>query len=242
MPKEIKMPKLGESVVEGVIGKWLKAEGEFIDEDEPLVEVDTDKVNAEVPSTARGIVHRLLAPEGATVAVGQVIAIIRGEDEVISGENGGDIVAEPTESSPHDAQAVPGGALANGESDLQRVSRSAHLYSPAVRRLALESGIDPATVVGTGLGGRVSKKDMEQAIAERAARPGPAEPEQVAALAERPIAEGDEVLPITRMRRTIAERMVQSTRHGATRMDDCRGRRDFTRRMARADQRRLSSA
>ena len=70
MPKEIIMPKLGESVVEGVIGKWLKAEGDFVDEDEPLVEVDTDKVNAEVPSTARGIVHGSWSPRVQTVAVG----------------------------------------------------------------------------------------------------------------------------------------------------------------------------
>ncbi len=81
MPVEIKMPKLGESVVEGVIGKWLKAEGDPIEEDEPLVEVDTDKVNAEVPSPAKGIVHRLLVKEGERVAVGQAIALIRLEGE-----------------------------------------------------------------------------------------------------------------------------------------------------------------
>ncbi len=64
MPKEIVMPKLGESVVEGVIGRWLKAEGDFVDVDEPLVEVDTDKVNAEVPSPYRGVVHRCVAARG----------------------------------------------------------------------------------------------------------------------------------------------------------------------------------
>ena len=90
--------------------------------------------------------------------------------------------------------------------------RSAHPYSPAVRRLAAESGIDPATVVGTGLGGRVSKKDMERAIEERAARAAAEAQVEMPATGQRPVAEGDEVLPITRMRRTIAERMVQSTR------------------------------
>ena len=216
MPIEIRMPKLGESVVEGIIGKWLKAEGDYIDEDEPLVEVDTDKVNAEVPSTAKGIVHRLLAPEGATVAVGQVIALIRGVDEVVSPDFGGDAGArrqEPASPASGSAPALTAPQeTVNGESKLEMLPRSAHPYSPAVRRLAAESGIDPATVVGTGLGGRVSKKDMERAIEERAARAAAEAQVEMPATGQRPVAEGDEVLPITRMRRTIAERMVQSTR------------------------------
>lgn len=216
MPIEIRMPKLGESVVEGIIGKWLKAEGDYIDEDEPLVEVDTDKVNAEVPSTAKGIVHRLLAPEGATVAVGQVIALIRGVDEVVSPDFGGDAGArrqEPASPASGSAPALTAPQeTVNGESKLEMLPRSVHPYSPAVRRLAAESGIDPATVVGTGLGGRVSKKDMERAIEERAARAAAEAQVEMPATGQRPVAEGDEVLPITRMRRTIAERMVQSTR------------------------------
>src|SRR5690606_19112229 len=83
MPKEIAMPKLGESVVEGVIGRWLKAEGDRIEEDEPLVEIDTDKVNAEVPSPYSGVVYKLVASEGETVPVGGIIAMIQvdGEEE-----------------------------------------------------------------------------------------------------------------------------------------------------------------
>lgn len=232
MPKEIIMPKLGESVVEGVIGKWLKAEGDFVDEDEPLVEVDTDKVNAEVPSTARGIVHKLLVPEGATVAVGQVIAIIRGEDEELPG---GDAAALVAQSAAAGGQGASRSGVTRDDGQSTGASagrdpgkRAPHLYSPAVRRLATESGIDPATVQGTGHGGRVSKKDMERAIAQRAAQVAAAQegaaqrPETAAMMSgvlpataapsERPVSEGDEVLPITRMRRTIAERMVQSSR------------------------------
>lgn len=204
MPVEIKMPKLGESVVEGVIGKWLKAEGDPIEEDEPLVEVDTDKVNAEVPSPAKGIVHRLLVKEGERVAVGQAIALIRleGETVVEDADESGD-----TSQRTHDGAAGVA-ALADRR---RRAPRSPHVYTPAVRRLAAETGIDPATVVGTGVGGRVSKKDMERAIAAREETQAVPQPAALSA-AHRPLADGDEVLPITRMRRTIAERMLHSTR------------------------------
>ncbi|MBO2520970.1 MAG: 2-oxo acid dehydrogenase subunit E2 [Clostridia bacterium] len=203
MPKEIVMPKLGESVVEGVIGRWLKAEGDFVDVDEPLVEVDTDKVNAEVPSPYRGVVHRLLAREGETVAVGQVIAIILEEGEAAP-EAGGEQPAAAAQVAGEPRAAAREEAL-NGAGPAR--SRSPHAYSPAVRRLAAESGIDPATVVGTGRGGRVSKKDMERAIADAGARAKAAPPAPAPGLLD-----ADEVVPITRMRRTIAERMVQSKR------------------------------
>jgi len=228
MPREIVMPKLGESVVEGVIGKWLKAEGDFVDEDEPLVEVDTDKVNAEVPSPARGIVHRLLAREGETVAVGQVIAIIREVDEEVADLPAGESAPGGSTVANGSGGFAPGGSVAAAASaGVEPLARSPHLYSPAVRRLAAESGIDPATVTGTGRGGRVSKKDMERAIAQAKEREravvlsgshesrsvwAPEDESGSASAARRPLADGDEVLPITRMRRTIAERMVHSKR------------------------------
>lgn len=199
---EIKMPKLGESVVEGVIGKWLKSVGDRVEVDEPLVEIDTDKVNAEVPSPVAGVVTRIIAVEGESVAVGAPIVEILTDDEV-------------QESGPSKPDAVAG-------------SRPAHRFSPAVRRLATESGIDPVSVKGTGVGGRVTKADMEKAIAERSAAaersydaasqqpertsPVSAEPLVTANGHHGPLEGGDEVLPITRMRRTIADRLVHSTR------------------------------
>lgn len=202
MPVEIRMPKLGETVVEGVIGRWLKAVGDPVKEDEPLVEVDTDKVNAEVPSPVTGVVERIVAAEGETVAVGQVIAVIRTE-----GETRGEEPAAALEERDATVREEAGRSSGRGETQ----ARSAHLYTPAVRRLARESGIDPATVPGTGRGGRVTKQDMEREIARRT---GPARPAVAAATEGRleRTADGDEVLPITRMRRTIAERMVHSTR------------------------------
>lgn len=203
MPTEIRMPKLGETVVEGVIGRWLKAEGDPIREDEPLVEVDTDKVNAEVPSPVTGVVERIVASEGETVAVGQVIALIRteGEKESLFGGavNGS---AEKEEAADRDRSAPR----------REAPRRSPQLYTPAVRRLAMESGLDPASVTGTGRGGRVTKQDMERAIAQRSQASRPASPATKGNEGLERTVDGDEVLPITRMRRTIAERMVHSTR------------------------------
>lgn len=215
---EIRMPKLGESVVEGVIGKWLKSEGDPVQEDEPLVEVDTDKVNAEVPSPLTGIVAKILAKEGETVAVGAPIAVIQTAEEqgleagrptsretsrVASRETAASsgLQDDPVSAAPADAIAAAGDPVAGGG----HRRRAGHPFSPAVRRLATESGIDPRTVTGTGAGGRVTKADMERAIAA-------AQSEARAQVNGQPLEGGDEVMPITRMRRTIAERMVHSTR------------------------------
>lgn len=217
MPREIIMPKLGESVVEGVIGRWLKQVGDTVVMDEPLVEVDTDKVNAEVPSPYEGTVEKIIAAEGETVPVGAVIAVIREVGEAESEESVDDLGAE------EDAVTRPNAAVSDSPSEtaanIPYEVRSPHIYTPSVRRLAGESGIDPQTVAGTGAGGRVTKQDMERAIAERKER----EPKEAGAeTGVQPAAnfgvppsleltaDGDEVVPITRLRRTIAERMVHS--------------------------------
>ena len=214
MPKEIVMPKLGESVVEGVIGRWLKSEGDRIEEDEPLVEIDTDKVNAEVPSPVAGVVEKLVANEGETVPVGAVIAVIRTDGE----EEAGAGAKTPGEARRHKDEATAPAVPAPAE-DAPYAARSPHLYTPSVRRLAQESGVDPAGVRGTGAGGRVTKKDMEQAIAARQSGAQPAAKAPARGVPFRGVPEsigytvdGDEVIPITRLRRTIAERMVHSTR------------------------------
>ena len=203
------MPKLGESVVEGVIGRWLKKVGDRVELDEPLVEVDTEKVNAEVPSPVAGVVVELVAAEGETVPVGAVIARIQVEGAERAPESA-------SEAEKEAAAAAPAGASRHGSEPYKL--RSPHLYSPSVRRLAAESGIDPETVEGTGAGGRVTKQDMERAIEARRQSQAP-RPAAVAGRAttaasarSRPIADGDEVVPITRLRRTIAERMVHSKR------------------------------
>ena len=200
MATPVTMPQLGESVTEGTITRWLKAEGDEIEKDEPLAEVDTDKVNAELPSPLAGKIEKLLVSEGATVDVGTEIALVAidGEESPSAlAPTGEDVTADAlTEEWPvADTEALPaagddgergravvraraeGGPQGDGEGRIEsaeslRLKRS----SPVVRRLAEEHGVDIAEVPGTGAGGRVTKKDIEGYIAgdaaEREAAPG----------------------------------------------------------------------
>jgi 2-oxoisovalerate dehydrogenase E2 component (dihydrolipoyl transacylase) len=230
------MPQLGESVTEGTIARWLKAEGDEIGKDEPLAEVDTDKVNAELPSPLAGRIEKLLVSEGTTVDVGTEIALVAvaGEEEATEPQPREDASAEaPTEEWPvaeTEAQpaATDGGekqrAVAearsprsegNGRAEVEsaeelRLKRS----SPVVRRLAEEYDVDISEISGTGTGGRVTKKDIESFIEEREAAateappiaPPEPEPERV------PVYEGDRVVELTSIRRAIANRMALSKR------------------------------
>jgi 2-oxoisovalerate dehydrogenase E2 component (dihydrolipoyl transacylase) len=233
--KPVTMPQLGESVTEGTITRWLKAEGDEVAMDEPLAEVDTDKVSAELPSPVEGRIEKLLISEGATVDVGTEIALVAvaGETETPSAdapprEN---LAADaPTEEFPAagtEAQPVAYGDArqrvvmearsgTNGHGAIQsaeslRVTRS----SPVVRRLAAENDVDIADISGTGIEDRVTKKDIESYIKEREAHApsvvlsGAAEkaaPERV------PVHEGDRIVALTSIRRAIANRMSMSKR------------------------------
>lgn len=198
--KEIKLPRLGDTVVEGVIGAWLKKEGERVELDEPLVEVDTDKVNTEIPSPFAGVLHRVVAREGETVPVGGVLCVMLVEE-------GASEPAAPEEEPGPNGKAASGGAP-QAPVSIRTESDGRHAYSPAVRRLAEEHGIDPAEVPGTGEGGRVTRKDMEKAaLAKKEAE----ELQQHGAEALS-AAFGDELMPVSRSRRTLAERMVRSVR------------------------------
>lgn len=262
MANPVTMPQLGESVTEGTITRWLKAEGDEVEKDEPLCEVDTDKVSAELPSPFAGKVEKLLIAEGTTVDVGTQIALMKvegdREDEPSREEAPPreDAAAEaPTEEFPAaGTEAQPAAedserqrAVArsragtrpdgNGhreieDADTLRLTRS----SPVVRRLAAEHDLDIAEIPGTGVGGRVTKKDIESYIEEREkhATPGLQEerevfapPEElpetdVAPDLERELApermevyEGDRVMELTSIRRAIAERMSRSVREAS---------------------------
>lgn len=213
MATQIVMPQLGESVAEGVIGKWLKQEGDSIAKDEPIVEVVTDKVNAEIPSPVAGVLQRISASEGETVAVGQEIAIIADRGETVAApQQSYDAAGEPssagalsgtsapaTPSSPSEASAsVPSAVQAPPQSFADSGQASAFepsngiqgngasravRSSPLVQRLAAEHNVDLSRVPGTGIGGRVSKKDILQFIhgsRPSAPQPAPAAPQQVA--------------------------------------------------------------
>ncbi len=203
MSTTIVMPQLGESVAEGVIAKWLKNEGDQIERDEPIVEVITDKVNAEIPAPVAGTLERITQPEGATVAVGQEIAIIgdgagsgaqpeaghvasNAEQPIPAGSAGGNdrspggaaVATAPPQARPHlegNFEAADGNAE-NGRGERVR-------SSPLVRRLAEQHGVSLAAVTGTGIGGRVSKQDILSFIEQQPSAPAPAAPAPAAAQA-----------------------------------------------------------
>jgi 2-oxoglutarate dehydrogenase complex dihydrolipoamide succinyltransferase (E2) component len=183
---DIIMPQLGESIAEGTVVKWLIPLGGAIEKDQSLLEVETEKVDLEVPSPASGVLNEILVKEGETVAVGTLLARIDSAPpaEVISRVGG--VVVRPVDSD------------AAGEEH----------HSPAVRQLAKEHGVDLAHLKGTGAGGRVSKKDVLEFVA-RTSAPGPT----TAASGEPSM--GEEILPLTQMRKTIADRMVKSRQTSA---------------------------
>ncbi len=177
MPTNVMMPQMGESIAEGTITKWLKRPGDRIERDEPLFEITTDKVDAEIPSPASGILAKILAAENETVAVNTVVAIIDGQGS-----------AEPAAASAGGARApapeAPGVPAAEEVQPAVETATPPSVRpgekvrsSPLVRRIAREHNVDLSLVKGTGLGGRVSKKDI-LAFLER----------QTPAIAEGPIA------------------------------------------------------
>jgi 2-oxoglutarate dehydrogenase E2 component (dihydrolipoamide succinyltransferase) len=178
---QVKMPQLGETVIEGTILKWLKAEGDQVALDEPLFEISTDKVDTEVPSSAAGVLTKILVPEGATVAVGTELAEIAeagvvgvaaaatpGESPLASsvppGVAAGDEPPAPSAAAPSTA-FVPAAAPAAIDTSADRGERS-QILSPLVRKLAAEHGVDLSLVAGTGTGGRITKNDVLAYVAQ----------------------------------------------------------------------------
>jgi pyruvate dehydrogenase E2 component (dihydrolipoamide acetyltransferase) len=240
----IQMPQLGETIIEGTILKWLKAEGDTIERDEPLFEISTDKVDTEVPSPVAGTVTKILVEEGATVPVGTELARIDAGDAAGNGDAGagasaGDAGAgasagggsadadagsdggqasggsqggaEPPAASPVPAQAAATATLPD------RGARS-QILSPLVRKMAAEHSIDLAQVRGTGTGGRITKHDVQAVIEGGGAAAGA--PAASAAPGTTPTfstvpapaaaGAGEEVVPMSKVRKLIAEHMHTS--------------------------------
>jgi 2-oxoisovalerate dehydrogenase E2 component (dihydrolipoyl transacylase) len=262
---ELKMPKLGESVTEGTIGKWLKKPGDTVNKYDLLVEVQTDKVNTEIPSPVSGTLREVKVEEGQTVPIGTLLAIFdTAEAETVaaspaaaspaaaSAAAAAPAAAAAAESRPQTAAPArpasaptaapapayasaaapapaPSGSGGNGQA---RPDLSDVRATPAVRKLASENGVDISEIEGTGLGGRVSKKDVEDFIAQRQtapqaraqAAPQPSAAQQAAAgrviqaqpqapaprAAPSPSLAGDTLVPLTQMRRAIANNMMQA--------------------------------
>ncbi|MFC5369989.1 2-oxoglutarate dehydrogenase, E2 component, dihydrolipoamide succinyltransferase [Arcanobacterium bovis] len=173
---EVKMPALGESVTEGTVTTWLKEVGDTVEEDEPILEVSTDKVDTEVPAPAAGVITKIIVNEDETVEVGTVLAIIGGESEDSAPAEEAPKAAEaPAESSSEEksepksepaAQASPASppaVSAAQEAPADTVSSESAYVTPIVRKLAKELGVDLNSVKGTGVGGRVRRQDIEAA-------------------------------------------------------------------------------
>ena len=180
---DLVLPQLGETVTEGTITRWFKNPGDSISVGEMLYEVSTDKVDSEVPSPMEGVISEIRVPEGETVDVGTVLAIVvLAEGAVAPSPDAAVPVpsAAPPEpaaaSAPTDAPAAPAvapasasgaAAPADGSTNGPATDHGSHLLSPVVRRLVREHGLDPAALVGTGVGGRITRSDVLNAIDER---------------------------------------------------------------------------
>lgn len=233
MAVTIQLPHVGESVVEGTIGKWLKTPGDTVQRFEPLVEVITDKVTMEVPSPVNGSLLRVLAEEGETIPMGAPIAEMETDEvlpetppqptpELVSAASGSP-VEEAVGTTGYLAKDVqPVGPTGGGPAPEATVEppapateqrgRGARL-SPAVRRLVQEHGIDPSQIQGTGMGGRTTREDVEKFLAAGpvAAPTASAATDSSSRPAGEPVSElEEEHIPLTPVRRMIAEAMVRS--------------------------------
>jgi 2-oxoglutarate dehydrogenase E2 component (dihydrolipoamide succinyltransferase) len=229
----IQMPQLGETIIEGTILKWLKQEGDHIERDEPLFEISTDKVDTEVPSPVSGVVTKILVAEGATVAVKTDIAEIT-DDGASAGSSETVVASAPpaaaaagetpagsgSGSAPVAAPAASPTPAAPAAGTLQDNGPRSQILSPLVRRLAAEHGVDLASLSGSGSGGRITKKDVLAAAASGGVVAAPRGGHPVTAVALVPMAPviagaGEELVPLTHIRRAIAQHMVASNQTAA---------------------------
>ena len=205
------MPQMGESIAEGTIVRWIKKVGEAVDRDEPLFEISTDKVDAEIPSPAAGVLMDIAVKEGETVPVNSVVATI--------GAAGEKLAAAPAAPA---AVAAPAAPDAPDAPDALETSDDRQKSSPLVRRIAKEHNLDIGRIQGSGIGGRVTKQDILTFIESGSASSFDAPATRVASdrLAQdrpEPITRGlaDQVVPMSVMRKKIAEHMVVSKRTSA---------------------------
>ncbi|WML40476.1 dihydrolipoamide acetyltransferase family protein [Neobacillus sp. OS1-2] len=214
--EQIKMPQLGESVTEGTISKWLVSVGDKVNKYDPLAEVMTDKVNAEVPSSFTGVIKELIADEGDTFAVGEIICTIEIE---------GGIAEEPSASGSEQKETS-----SDAEVAVQVDQGNKARYSPAVLKISQEHGIDLTQVSGTGAGGRITRKDLLRIIesgnipttsqkveAQKEPASAPSAKQDVgkpvstpAPAVDVPLAAGDIEIPVTGIRKAIAANMLRS--------------------------------
>jgi pyruvate dehydrogenase E2 component (dihydrolipoamide acetyltransferase) len=236
MPTDIIMPQMGESIVEGTITKWLKKPGDKVQRDEPLFEISTDKVDAEIPAPASGVLQEIKVSEGTTVGVNTIVGTIAADGEA------------PAKSVPAPVSEAPAPAKAAAEKKEEKKSVAAPTPAPAasvppppahepaeggeeearssplVRKIAREHGVNLSQLSGTGLGGRITKQDIMTFIERPSSAPSaPTPAPQPAAVSApsrpaappAPAAYPGDLVPLTNMRKIIAQRMIESRRTSA---------------------------
>ncbi|RKZ09864.1 2-oxoglutarate dehydrogenase, E2 component, dihydrolipoamide succinyltransferase [bacterium] len=234
MATDVLMPQMGESIAEGTITKWLKKVGDAVERDEPLYEISTDKVDAEIPSPESGVLTEIIVGEGETVEVKTLVARISVSGEAAEAAPADDAVQEdapaanpaapaaqavqpptpaaaPAPSQPAPAAPATPATPAQASTREQRIATKS---SPLVRRIAAEHGIDLTQVTGSGIHGRVTRDDVMAFISSGGAAPA-AQPAAQAAAAPLPGGAGDRVEPMSRMRSIIAHHMIESQRTSA---------------------------
>jgi len=233
MPTDIIMPQMGESIVEGTITKWLKKPGDKVQRDEPLFEISTDKVDAEIPAPASGVLQEIKVTEGTTVGVNTIVGTIAVDGEAAAtpakASSAKPSDAKLEEKKPEERKTAPAppadpSAPAPHKDEEEEETRS----SPLVRKIAREHGVSLSQISGTGLGGRITKQDIMQFIENQGSQPArverseapavvPAQPAAATAV-PRPSAPAPypgDLVPMSNMRRLIAKHMIESRRTSA---------------------------
>ena len=201
MAIEITVPVLGESVVEATIARWIKKSGDAVAADEPVVELETDKVTLEVPAPVNGTLTDIIAAEGATVEVGALLAMME--------EGAAPAKAEaPKAEAPKAEASAP--APAAPATPAPAAASSSHPLSPAVRRLVEENNLNPAAIPATGKDGRLTKGDVQDAIAKGIGKAAPMASAVSAPVAPRKDDAREERVPMSRLRRMIAQRLKEA--------------------------------
>ena len=217
MPTDIVMPQMGESIFEGTITKWLKKPGDKVQRDEPLFEISTDKVDAEIPAPASGVLREIKVGEGNTVQVNTVVGTIAADGEAAAAPapakpaaQSAPAPAKPQAAPPKAQTPAPAPALQEAEDDHAR-------SSPLVRKIARENNVNLSQVTGTGLGGRITKQDIMAFLERPEAAPAPpaAGAPARSSAAPAPAAIPAETVPMNQMRKIIAQRMIESRRTSA---------------------------
>ena len=221
MATEIRVPTLGESVTEATVGQWFKKVGDTVRADEPLLELETDKVTLEVPAPAAGVISAIAVRDGATVGVGAVLGVIEANGAAVAHEDRG----TPTAAGSPDEKNATSRPIAAGAATIKlrepdRTGKGAGTPSPAARKALSEAGVEPGRVSGNGKDGRITKADAQTAIEGLAAlspspspAPSPTQP-PAPAVTRAPTAPDDVArekrIPMTRLRQTIARRLKEA--------------------------------